>query len=127
MDERIKGRKNYPTDEVDPKNFISDDEVRKLIETKEEYKFTQNDYYRLYNCVHCGECETEEQRIELKQKFLAEGNPLEGLSEMIDNFEKYRTPYPQNKILKGFLRFQTHFILWGAFLLYEYQNIQHIL
>ena len=61
MNPRIKGRKNYPTDEVDPENYISDEDVRKLVETKQDYKFTQEDYYKIYNCVHCGECETEEQ------------------------------------------------------------------
>lgn len=98
MDERIMGRKNYPTDEIDPENFISDEEVKKMADTEDNFKFTQEDYLKVYNCVNCGECETEEQRIELKAKFLEDGNTLEGLEEMIDCFEKYRTPYPQNKM-----------------------------
>ncbi len=79
MKERIKGRKNYPTEEVDPDNYLSDDEVRELIKNKEELRFEQDDYYKLYNCVHCGECETEEERLLLKQKFLEEGNKVDGL------------------------------------------------
>jgi len=98
MKERFKGRKNYPTEEIDPKNFYKDDKVRELIQKKEEFKFNQEHYLKLYNCVHCGECETELERIELKQKFLDDGNQVEGLTEMINCFEKYRTPYPSNKM-----------------------------
>ncbi len=98
MKERIKGRKNYPTEEVDPDNYLSDDEVRELIKNREKVKFVQNDYYKLYNCVHCGECETEEERLLLKQKYLEEGNTVDGLDEMIECFNKYRTPYPSNKM-----------------------------
>jgi len=98
MKERIKGRKNYPTDEVDPTNFISDEEVRELIKIKDTITFKQEDYYKLYNCVHCGECSTETERIQLKQKFLENGNTVEGLVEMIECFENYRTPYPSNKM-----------------------------
>ena len=98
MKERIKGRKNYPTEEVDPDNYLSDDEVRELIKNREKLKFEQNDYYKLYNCVHCGECETEEERLLLKQKYLEEGNTVDGLDEMIECFNKYRTPYPSNKM-----------------------------
>ena len=74
MKERIKGRKNYPTDEVDPKFFLSDDEIRGLIKKKDKIKFSQDDYTKLYNCVHCGECETESERFLLKQKYIEDGN-----------------------------------------------------
>ncbi|MHA2289891.1 MAG: heterodisulfide reductase-related iron-sulfur binding cluster [Promethearchaeota archaeon] len=98
MKERFKGRKNYPTEEVDPENYITDEEVRDLIKNKNSVQFVQKDYYKLYNCVHCGECETEEERLLLKQKFLVEGNKVDGLDEMKECFRKYRTPYPSNKM-----------------------------
>ena len=98
MKERIKGRKNFPTDEVDPENFLSDDDIRNLIKDKDNIKFEQNDYYKLYNCVHCGECETEEERLLLKQKYLEDGNKVDGLEDMIECFRKYRSPYPSNKM-----------------------------
>jgi len=98
MKERIKGRKNFPTDEVDPENFLSDDDIRNLIKDKDNIKFEQNDYYKLYNCVHCGECETEEERLLLKQKYLEDGNKVHGLEDMIECFHKYRSPYPSNKM-----------------------------
>jgi len=98
MKERIKGRKNFPTEEVDPVHFLSDDEIRELSSRKDSFKFEQDDYLKLYNCVHCGECDTELERIDLKQKFLKDGNTLEGLAEMIECFQKYRTPYPSNKM-----------------------------
>ncbi len=94
----MEGRKKYPTEEVDPKNFISDEEVNKLIKNKDKVKFTQEDSYKLYNCVDCGACETENERIQLKQKFLSQGFTIEGLKEMKECFEKYRTPYPSNKM-----------------------------
>ena len=98
LKERIKGRKNFPTEEVDPDNYLSDDQVRNLTKSKETLKFVQEDYYKLYNCVHCGECNTEEERLLLKQRFLKDGNSVEGLDDMIESFRKYRTPYPSNKM-----------------------------
>ena len=83
MKERIEGRKNYPTDEVDPDNFLSDESVKQLINKKEKFKFSSEDYDKLYNCVHCGECDTENERISLKQKYIEDGNTFEGINEMI--------------------------------------------
>ena len=96
--ERIKGRKNYPTDEIDPGNFLSDESVKELIKKKEKIKFKSGDYYKLFNCVHCGECETESERISLKQKYVEDGNAFEGINEMLEYFEKFRSPYPTNKM-----------------------------
>lgn len=93
-----KDRKKYPTEEVDPDNFYSDEEVRRLTKNKEHLKFKQEDYYKIYNCVDCGLCPTEMERIKLKEKFLEQGLTLEGLDEMKDCFNKYRTPYPTNKM-----------------------------
>jgi Fe-S oxidoreductase len=101
MEENLKypdDRKKYPTDEIDPDNFISDDDVKKMIDNLDTIEFTQEDYYKLYNCVHCGACETEMERIELKEKFLEQGLTLEGLKEMQECFNKYRSPYPSNKM-----------------------------
>ena len=98
MKERVKGRKNFPTEEVDPDNFLSDKKVRDLIQKKDNIKFAQNDFLKLYNCVHCGECESEEDRFALKQKFLEDGNTFEGKELMLEYFEKYRSPYPTNKM-----------------------------
>lgn len=93
-----KDRNKYPTDEVDPDHFYSDDEVIALVNDIDNVKFTQNDYLKIYNCVDCGLCETEMERIKLKEKFLSQGLELEGLNEMRDCFEKYRTPYPTKKM-----------------------------
>ena len=98
MKERIKGRKNFPTDEIDPENFLSDNEVKNLIHKKKDSRFTEKDYDKLYNCVHCGECETETDRFLLKQKYLEDGNTFEGIHEMLENFTEYRSPYPSNKM-----------------------------
>ncbi|MFX0034633.1 MAG: heterodisulfide reductase-related iron-sulfur binding cluster [Candidatus Hermodarchaeota archaeon] len=108
MEERIKGRKNYPTDEIDPKNFLSDELVKDMINKKDNIHFNSNDFYKLYNCVHCGECETEMERISLKEKYIEEGNIFEGVDEMRDYFNEFRSPYPSNKMrikrLKGISR-----------------------
>lgn len=98
MKERIEGRKNYPTEEVDSQNFLSDEEIRKIVEKKDTLKFSQKDYLKLFNCVHCGECETEDERLLLKQKFIEDGNTFEEHQEMIEYFRKYRSPYPTNKM-----------------------------
>ena len=96
--ERIKGRKNFPTQEIDPINFIEDEEVQKMVKSKDTIKFNQDDFVKLYNCVHCGECSAEKERIMLKQKFLEDGNSFEGLDEIIECFKRNRTPYPTNKM-----------------------------
>ncbi|MFX1328484.1 MAG: heterodisulfide reductase-related iron-sulfur binding cluster [Promethearchaeota archaeon] len=98
MKERIKGRKNYPTDEVDSINFLSDEAIKKLINLKNEIDFKAEDYNKLYNCVHCGECETEIERISLKEKYIEDGNTFEGIDEMKEYFNKFRSPYPTNKM-----------------------------
>jgi Fe-S oxidoreductase len=97
LKERIKGRKNYPTEEVDSLNFLNDKEVKDLIE-KKDLKFSQKDFIKLYNCVHCGECDSEKERFLLKQRFIEDGNTFEGHEEMIENFNTYRSPYRSNKM-----------------------------
>ena len=98
MKERIKRRKNFPTEEADPDNFLSDDQVKDMIRNINSINFNQEDFYKLYNCVHCGECETEKDRILLKQKFIEQGYTFEEKEEMIEYFKQYRSPYPTNKM-----------------------------
>jgi Fe-S oxidoreductase len=86
-----------PCREVDPDNFLENKEVIKLLETKEKYKFTQKDYLKLYNCIHCNACGISEERFMLKQKFLDDGNKIEGLKEMVQVLETYGTPFKLNK------------------------------
>jgi len=88
---------NCPCRDVDPDNFVTNEEVLKLLETKDDYKFNQGDYLRLYNCVHCGACGTHYERFLLKQKFLRDGNKVEGLNEQIEVLKKYGTPFKLNK------------------------------
>ncbi|MFX0012997.1 MAG: heterodisulfide reductase-related iron-sulfur binding cluster [Promethearchaeota archaeon] len=91
-------RKRYPTEEVEPENFLDNDEVMNLLETQKNYKFKQEDYLILLNCVHCNACGTSEERCQLNHKFLEDGNKIEGLDEMIASFEKFRTPYSTDKM-----------------------------
>jgi Fe-S oxidoreductase len=93
-----KNRDPYPTKEVDPENFLEDEEVREMVQKIDNLNFESHDFYKLYNCVDCAECETEDERILLKRKFLEQGYSFEGWKEMVENFEKYRTPYPTNKM-----------------------------
>ncbi|MFX1258738.1 MAG: (Fe-S)-binding protein, partial [Promethearchaeota archaeon] len=90
-------KRGYPTKEVDPDNFLTNEEVLWLLENQDSYKFKQEDYKKIYNCVHCRECGTSDERILLKQKFLKDGNKIEGLDETIEIFEKFGTPYKKNK------------------------------
>ena len=88
---------NCPCRDVDPDNFVTNEQVIKLLETKDDYKFNQEDYLRLYNCVHCGACGTHYERFLLKQKFLKDGNKIEGLNEQIEVLRKHGTPFKLNK------------------------------
>lgn len=91
-------RKRNPTEEVEPENFLDNDEVLRLLETHENYKFAQVDYLKLLNCVHCNACGTSEERCQLNHKFLEDGNEIEGLAEMIVSIEKFGTPYSTDKM-----------------------------
>ena len=84
-------REKYPTEEVDKENFYSDDEVREMVKNIDNIQFKQEDFFKVYNCVHCGLCDTEMDRIKRKSRFLEQGFTLEGLKEMRDCFDKYRT------------------------------------
>lgn len=90
-------RNECPAAEVDPENFLTNEDIEKLLDTKDEYKFKQEDYLKVYNCVHCNECGTSEERMILKQKFLQDGNTLEGHDEIIKVFEEFNTPFKLNK------------------------------
>ncbi|UCE14379.1 MAG: hypothetical protein JSV04_04175, partial [Candidatus Heimdallarchaeota archaeon] len=91
-------RKKYPTEEVEPENFLDNDEIMRLLETRKDYKFEQEDYLKLLNCVHCNACGTSEERCQLNHKFLEDGNKIEGFDEMKASFENYRTPYSTDKM-----------------------------
>ena len=88
---------NCPCRDADPDNFVTNEQVIRLLETKNDYKFNQEDYLRLYNCVHCGACGTHYERFLLKQKFLKDGNKIEGLNEQIEVLRKHGTPFKLNK------------------------------
>jgi Fe-S oxidoreductase len=93
-----KEREHYPTKEVDPENFLDDNEVKEMIKNIGNLKFKKKDFLKLYNCVDCAECNTEEGRIRLKQKYLEQGYTFEGWNEMQQWFEEFRTPYPTNEM-----------------------------
>ncbi|TFG01513.1 MAG: (Fe-S)-binding protein [Promethearchaeota archaeon] len=93
-----KDRKKFPTEEVDPDHFYSDEEVKDMVKNLDSIEFSQEDYLKVYNCVHCGLCDSEMERIKLKESFLSQGLTLEGLEEMHECFVKHRTPYPTNEM-----------------------------
>ena len=86
-----------PCREVDPDNFLDNEEVIKLLATKDNYKFTEKDYLKVYNCIHCNDCGISEERFQLKQKFLDDGNSIDGLKETIKTLETFGTPFKLNK------------------------------
>ncbi len=66
-----------PCREIDPENFLSNEEVLQLL-SKENYDFKDQDYYRIFNCIHCNACGISEERFLLKEKFLKNGYQIEG-------------------------------------------------
>ncbi|TFG01512.1 MAG: (Fe-S)-binding protein [Promethearchaeota archaeon] len=86
-----------PCREIDPEQFISNEEVKWLIENQDKYTFTQDDYYRVYNCIHCNDCGTSEDRFLLKRKFLDDGGIIPGLKDTIDALLTHGTPFIKNK------------------------------
>lgn len=98
LDSCMKHRDKYPTREVDPDNFLENEEINSMLDRTDEFTFTQEDWVKLLNCVHCNECETSEERARLNQKFLEDGNTIPGLEAMIHNFKKNGTPYHKNEM-----------------------------
>lgn len=84
-----------PCREADPDHFITNEEVKRLIESN--YTFKQDDYLRVYNCIHCNDCGTSEERFILKERFLKDGGIIEGLKDTINALETYGTPFTKNK------------------------------
>lgn len=115
----MKEEYSCPCRDFDPDHFIENEEVIKLIETKKKYKFKEEDYLRLYNCVHCNDCGTAEERFILKEKFLKDGNSIEGLDEVIATFKECGTPYRYNKSrikpIKGVKKESSTLLYLGCF------------
>ena len=84
-----------PCREADPDHFITNEEVKNLLES--DYKFKQEDYLRVYNCIHCNDCGTSEERFQLKERFLKDGGKIEGLTDTIKALETLGTPFTKNK------------------------------
>lgn len=82
-----------PTEEVDPDNFLNNDKINELLVKKETYTFKQDYELKLLDCVHCNACETSEERCQLNNKFVKDGNIIDGLESMQRNFQANRTPY----------------------------------
>jgi Fe-S oxidoreductase len=91
-------RIDCPTKEVDPDNFLENEQIFKLLATKDNYSFSQDNELKLLDCVHCNACETSEERCQLNYKFLKDGNVVNGLKEMNRNFENNRTPYKSGEM-----------------------------
>nr|MDO8118967.1 (Fe-S)-binding protein [Candidatus Sigynarchaeota archaeon] len=91
-------RDKYPCRQVDPDHFVENDEVRKYMKDLDNITFTQDDYMRLYDCVHCNECETSHERACINNKFLNDGNTMPGLDEVLVNFRANGTPYQSSEM-----------------------------
>ncbi len=84
-----------PCREADPDHFITNEEVKKLLES--DYRFKQDDYFRVYNCIHCNDCGTSVERFQLKERFLKDGGKIKGLNDTINALETFGTPFTMNK------------------------------
>ena len=108
-----------PCKKVDPINFISNEEVYNLLKNKDSITFTQQDYYKLYGCVHCGACGTHYERFLLKQKFLEDGNKIDGLTSAIEALKVHGTPFTKNKsrvkLPEGVLKESDTLLYFGCF------------
>ena len=112
-----------PTEAVEPENFLTNREINKLYNSKGSYKFTQDDYKTLYNCIHCRECGTSDERLILKQKFLKDGNTVPNLEETIHVFKEHGTPYEnyrnRMKLPDGIPQESDTLLYFGCFTSYK--------
>ena len=108
-----------PCEKADPLNFLTNEEVLSLLKNKDSTTFKQQDYYKLYNCVHCGACGTHYERFLLKQKFLEDGNTIDGLASNIEALKEYGTPFTKNKsrvkLPEGVLKKSNILLYFGCF------------
>ncbi|HME52304.1 MAG TPA: (Fe-S)-binding protein [Candidatus Lokiarchaeia archaeon] len=95
-EQRVPGRRNFPSECVDPTNFLENEDVEKLLNSSEP--LTQDDALKIFNCVHCNECTTSDARARLMKKYVDEGNSFEGMEELVQNFKQHDTPYQTNKM-----------------------------
>ena len=70
MRERIKGRKNFPTDEVDPGNFFSDDDIRDLI--KDIHARASFEGYKVVDCFYKKDTKNSRLCIEVRARCVKE-------------------------------------------------------
>jgi Fe-S oxidoreductase len=97
-DKKPSQRIDCPSQEVDPENFLNNDQIYDLLAKKDDFIFSQEDELKLLDCIHCNACETSEERAQLNRKFLEDGNEIRDLDRMIDNFNDHRTPYNYGKM-----------------------------
>ncbi|MBN1802661.1 MAG: (Fe-S)-binding protein [Candidatus Lokiarchaeota archaeon] len=86
-----------PCKKADPDHFLTNEQVTKLLASKEDFFFSQEDYLSVYNCIHCNDCGMSEERFELKRKFLEDGNTIDGLAKTLHDILEYGTPFSMNK------------------------------
>jgi Fe-S oxidoreductase len=86
-----------PCEKADPDHFLTNQDVLNLLKDANSYSFKQEDYFKIYNCVHCGACGMQFERFLLKQKFLKDGNEIEGLNSLIEALKVFGTPFIKNK------------------------------
>lgn len=119
----IREPEHCPTEAVEPENFLSNEEILKLQRTKHSYRFTQEDYDSVYNCIHCRECGTSDERLILKQKFLEDGNTVPNLDETIKIFQEHGTPYENHrnrmKLPEGIPTDSDTLLYFGCFTSYK--------
>ncbi|MBD3351809.1 MAG: hypothetical protein GF364_10020 [Candidatus Lokiarchaeota archaeon] len=92
------GRKKYPCEEVCPEDFLTNDQIEEMIKNKDKLQFKKSDWKKLFNCVHCNECGTSEERSTLLNEFINQGLTYPGLEDIKNCFEEYGTPYPTNEM-----------------------------
>lgn len=93
-----KNRKRYPCEEVCPEDFISDEIIKQMIENKSKNIYSYEDWRRIFNCVHCNECNLSSERMAVLKDYLDAGFRYPGYEEILNNFQKFDTPYSTNQM-----------------------------
>ncbi|MHA1379717.1 MAG: heterodisulfide reductase-related iron-sulfur binding cluster [Candidatus Helarchaeota archaeon] len=94
---KIEEREICPTKEVDAEHFIEPNLAWLLYLIPFLFKPNKENFYSIFNCVHCNACATSNSRYYLKRQLHNSGFISEYTNIMNDSYKKFDTPFNQSE------------------------------
>jgi len=94
---KIEEREQCPTKEVDKEHFMEPDLAWLLHLLPFLFKPNKENFYAIFNCVHCNACETSNSRYYLKRYLQNSGFKSKYTEIMNKSFKQFDTPFSQSE------------------------------